>query len=209
MTTRGRVCFLKIKNGSFLNGFVFDDGVFVFSLYIYTHTHTHTHTHTLSQERDKCVWKEEPGRGSYSASNWSLTLLPILPQAASVLQGLGRSLRPKAFHSSANLCSSLCWQHRAWHRAEGGVSKARMAGQSGRQTNGWRGRPREQERQGFGPPSSTSLAWRHHSPNKASKEGLATWVFGKEPSTEMELLALPPATCRTPAWASVFPSRSK
>lgn len=38
VTTRGRVCFLKTKNGSFLNGFVFDDGVFVFSLYIYTHT---------------------------------------------------------------------------------------------------------------------------------------------------------------------------
>ena len=208
MTTRGRVCFLKIKTGSLLNGFVFDDGVFVFSLYIYTHTHTHTHT--LSQERDKCVWKEEPGRGSYRASNWSLTLLPILPQAAPVLQGLGRSLCPKAFHSSANLCSSPCWQHRAWQRTEGGLSKARMAGQSGRQTNGWRkGRPREQERQGFGPPSSTSLSWRQHSPKKASKEGLATQIFEKEPSTKMELLALPPTTCRTPAWASIFPGRSK
>ena len=62
------------KNGSFLNRFVFDDGVFVFPFTV-THTHTHTHTHTLSQERDKCIWKEEPGRGSYRASNWSVTLL--------------------------------------------------------------------------------------------------------------------------------------
>lgn len=172
------------------------------------HLQLHTHTHTVPGEGQMRL---ERGTRERLLQSQQLVSDPAgRPRPAHVLQGLDRSLRPKAFHSSANLCSRPCWQDRAWHRAEGGLSKARMAGQPGGQTNGWRReRPGEQERQGFGPASTTSLAWRQHSPNRASKEGLATWIFGKEPSTEMELLALSPATCRTPAWASAFPGRSE
>ena len=115
--------------------------------HLQSHIHTHTHTHTVPGEGQMHL-----ERGIRKRLLQSQQLVSDPPG-----QGLDRALRPKAFHSSANPCSRSCWQDGAWHRA-GGLSKARMAGQPGGQTDGQRrGRPREQERQGFGPASSTSL----------------------------------------------------
>lgn len=56
---------------------------------------TFTHTLCVSQERDKCIWKEEPGRGS-----WFQSQQLVSDSAAHPAPGLHLSCRAWAGHSA-------------------------------------------------------------------------------------------------------------